>query len=137
MTAVAVTTLAAITACSTGKPAAAPPAATTPAVPTTAAAAPSVASSDYQSELACRLLDEGTRSEFSDPLDEETVVAIANAASASSNKGIQFAGEILAERHVRAFAAAGTDDEKSTAAMVDDAAAKLKSACSDAGLTGS
>ena len=134
LTALAVIALTCTTACGDPKPAAAPAPVTTSAAPAiTATSEPAVSSDDYQSELACRLLRQATQGELSEPIDEDTVTAIADAASASSNAGIKFAGQMVADRHAVAVAAAGNEDEASTSIALQTATIKLETACIQAG----
>jgi hypothetical protein len=115
------------------KPTTSSPAPVVSAGPTPAATT-ALADDDYQSEVACRLLNRATQGELSEPIDDETITAIVNAAGASSDQSIKFAGQMLADRQALAVAAAGTDDETSTSVEVQTAAIKLKTACVGAGL---
>jgi hypothetical protein len=120
-----------------GEPASKPTAAvTTPAAstPPTAATTTALAPDDYQSEVACRLLNQATQGELTEPIDDKTATAIAAAAAGSSDFDIKFAGQMLADRQALAAAAAGTDDEASASINLETAAIKLKTACADAGL---
>lgn len=97
----------------------------------------SLAADDYDSEVACRLLDDATRSELSTGIDEDTLLGIIAHATKSSDPDLKLAGQMLKERHESAVALSyGEDRDKQKQAddLVDAAVAKLRVACIDVGL---
>jgi hypothetical protein len=108
---------------------------------TSAAAPPSAAagagpSTNVATDTACRLVDEATRGEFADGLeDRATIEAIVLAATKSNIESIKLAGVQMDGRYSAWSRAENGDGDYGTAVdELADAAGRLKTACVDAGV---
>lgn len=116
-----------------------------PAAPATASAAPSVATSaaaalgdaaDADGAKACALVAQAQQGGLEELMKAGTVEEISRAAAGSTDFGIKFGGQMLADRYDVAVAQVGTDDEVSSGIRLFGAATDLSTACIEAGLSG-
>ena len=127
--------LAATSACSSNDPE--PPAAAPAPVVTTSSAAPTpTVSTNVETDTACKLVEEATRSEWDDQLDDRaTIEAIILNAAKSNVEAIKLAGVQMDGRYSAwSRAEAGGGDYAAAVDDLTDAAGRLKAACVDAGV---